>query len=36
MKYNLYAGLGGGFGGANLVFKGAEYNDIEEATEAAY
>lgn len=36
MKYNLYAGLNGGFGGANLVFKGAEYNDIEEATEAAY
>ena len=36
MKYNLYAGLGGGVGGANLVFKGAEYNDIEEATEAAY
>ena len=36
MKYNLYAGLNGGFGGANLVFKGAEYNNIEEATEAAY
>ena len=36
MKYNLYAGLSGGFGGANLVFKGAEYNDIEEATKAAY
>ena len=36
MKYNLYAGLNGGFGGANLVFKGAEYNDIKEATKAAY
>ena len=36
MKYNLYAGLNGGFGGTNLVFKGAEYNDIEEATKAAY
>lgn len=36
MKYNLYAGLGGGFGGANLVFKGAEFDDEEEATKAAY
>ncbi len=36
MKYDLYAGLGGGFGGANLIYKGAEYNNIEEATKAAY
>lgn len=36
MKYDLYAGLGGGFGGANLIYKGAEYNNIEEATNAAY
>ena len=36
MKYDLYAGLGGRFGGANLIFKGVEYDNIEEATKAAY
>ena len=36
MKYDLYAGLGGRFGGANLIFKGVEYDNKEEATKAAY
>ena len=34
-KYNIYAGLGGGFGGANYKFT-IEANSLEEATDVAY
>ena len=34
-KYNIYAGLGGSFGGANYKFT-IEANSLEEATDVAY
>lgn len=34
-KYNIYAGLGGSFGGANYKFT-IEANNLEEATDIAY
>ena len=34
-KYNIYAGLGGSFGGANYKFT-TEANSLEEATDIAY
>ena len=34
-KYNIYAGLGGGFGGANYKFT-IEANSLEEAEDVAY
>lgn len=35
MKYNIYAGLGGGFGGATYQGTG-EFNDEESAAQCAY
>ena len=35
-KYNIYAGLGGGFGGARLVAKAEEFENEEAAVKYAY
>lgn len=35
-KYNIYAGLGGGFGGAKLVAEAEEFENEEAAVEYAY
>lgn len=36
MKYNIYAGLGGGFGGARLVAEAEEFENQAAAEEYAY
>lgn len=35
-KYNIYAGLGGGFGGARLIAEAEEFESEKAATKYAY